>query len=415
VIYFHASCWLGLICLIAPKAQSADWPQFLGPTRNGVIVETNLATAWPPNGPRIVWQRKVGEGFSGPVIAGGKLVLFHRLGDREVVEALDALTGRELWKAEYPTAYRDDFGFDEGPRATPAISGSHVFTFGAEGTLSCWDYGNGKKAWSIDTKSRFNSKKGFFGLAGSPLVEGNSVILNLGGTAGAGIVAFDTATGKELWRATDDQASYSSPVAATINGQRCLLVITREALVALTPAGKILFRYAWQPPMHASVSAATPLVVDDLVFISASYGTGATLLRFKPNQPEKLWSSDDALSNHYATCVPHNGFLYGFHGRADPGLQADSAFRCVELKTGKVRWSEESLKAGTVLRVNDQLLVLTEKGELLRIAASPAGYRLGDRAQILPFGVRAHPALASGLFYARSKDQLVCLDLRKEP
>jgi outer membrane protein assembly factor BamB len=415
VTHFSASWWIGLLCLAAAKVHSADWPQFLGPTRNGVTVETNLAATWPKNGPRIAWQRKVGEGFSGPVIAGGKVVLFHRLGEREVVEALDALTGRELWKADYPTGYRDDFGFDEGPRATPAIRGGHVFTFGAEGTLSCWDMGSGKKVWGIDTKTHFKSKKGFFGMACSPLVEGNSVILNLGGTPGAGIVAFDSATGRELWRATDDEASYSSPVAATINGQRCLFVITREALVALTPAGKTMIRHPWQPPMNASVSAAVPLVVDDLVFISASYGTGATLLRFKPDQVEKLWSTDEALSNHYATSVPHNGFLYGFHGRADPGLQADSAVRCVELKTGKVRWSEDSLKAGTILLVNDQLLVLTEKGELLRIAASPAGYRLGDRAQILPFGVRAHPALAAGLFYARSKDQLVCVDLRQQP
>jgi outer membrane protein assembly factor BamB len=252
-------------------------------------------------------------------------------------------------------------------------------------------------------------------MACSPLLEGSAVIVNIGGRNGAGIVAFDKATGKVLWQTSDDEASYSSPVAATVAGERRVFVITREALVALNPKdGSTSFRYPWRPPMHASVSAATPLVTGDLIFISASYGTGATLLRFRENGPEKLWSSDEALSCHYATPVYREGFLYGFDGRADPGLQADSSFRCVELKTGKVRWSEPSLKVGTVTLADDQLLVLSEKGELILAPATPSGFKPTGRAQILPFVVRAHPALAGGLFYARSKDKLVCLDLRQK-
>jgi len=347
------------------------------------------------------------------VIGSGKLILFHRLDSKETVECLEAKSGKELWKADYPTGYRDDFGFEEGPRATPAIAQSRVFTFGAEGTLSCWNLDSGAKVWSLDAKTQFKAGKGFFGMACSPLVEGNAVILNIGGKDGAGIVAFDQATGKVLWRATDDEASYASPVAATINGQRRLFVITREALVALNPSdGKVSFRHPWRPPMHASVSAAAPLVIGDLIFISASYGTGATLLRYREPEPEKLWSTDDALSCHYATPVVLNGFLFGFDGRADPGLQAESSLRCVELKTGKVRWKEETLKVGIVTLAGDQLLVLTEKGELLRAPATPDGFKPAARAQILPFVARAHPAFANGLFYARSKDKLVCVDLR---
>lgn len=413
---FRTLLLLCVACIATPNSRSADWPQFLGPNRNGSTTETNLASTWPKDGPPIVWQRKVGEGFSGPVVSAGKLILFHRLADKETVECLDGKSGKELWKGEYPTAYNDDFGFDEGPRATPAIADSRVFTFGAEGMLSCWNLTSGAKLWNIETKSRFKSTKGFFGMACSPLVEGNTVILNLGGRDAAGIVAFDQATGKELWRATSDEASYSSPVVATLGGRRRGLVITREALVALDPAnGKVSFRFAWRPPMHASVSAATPLVIDDLIFISASYGTGATSLRFKESGPERIWSNDEALSSHYSTSVHRDGFLYGFHGRADPGLQADSALRCVELKTGKVRWSEASLKAGIVTLVNDQLLVLSDKGELLRAPATPDGFKAGDRAQILPLLARAHPALSDGLFYARSKDKLVCVDLRRKP
>jgi outer membrane protein assembly factor BamB len=399
----------------ALQVQAGDWPQFLGPNRNGANAETNLASSWPKEGPPVLWQRKVGQGFSGPVIGAGKLILFHRIGDKETVECLDAKTGNKIWKSDYETSYRDDFGFDEGPRATPAIAESRIFTFGAEGMLSGWNLESGAKEWSVDTKARFHAGKGFFGVACSPLVEGNAVILNVGGKDGAGIVAFDKATGKVLWRDTDDEASYSSPVVATVNGQRRVFVITREALVALNPSdGKVAFRYPWRPPMHASVSAAAPLVVGDQIFISASYGTGATLLRFREPEPEKLWSTDEAISCHYATPVVHKGFLYGFDGRADPGLQADSSLRCVELKTGRVRWSEGSLKAGTVTLANDQLLVLTEKGELLRAPATPEGFKPTNRAQILPLLVRAHPALANGLFYARSKDKLVCVDLREK-
>jgi outer membrane protein assembly factor BamB len=407
---------LAAITATALPLAAQDWPQFLGPNRNGATAITNLAPSWPREGPPVVWQRQVGQGFAGPVVSGGKLVLFHRLGDMETVECLDAKSGGELWKKEYPTRYVDDFRFDPGPRGTPAIAEGRVFTFGAEGMLSCWTLADGAKVWSVDTKKEFGARKGFFGLACSPLVEGNAVIVNIGGRDGAGIVAFDKPTGRVLWKTSDDEASYASPVATTIGGKRVAFVLTREALEALNPAdGKSLFHHPWRPAMHASVSGATPLVVGDLIFISASYDTGATLLRFKEGTPEKVWSSEEAISSHYATAVQFGGFLYGFDGRADPGFDPPPSLRCVELKTGKVRWSEGGLKAGTVTLAGEQLLVLTGSGELLRASATPVGFKPTARAQILGLEARAHPALAEGLFYARNKDKLVGVDLRRQP
>lgn len=401
---------LAVLQALAGAAQSADWPQFLGPTRDGVYAEADLADAWPKEGPLVVWHKTIGQGFSGPVVSAGKLILFHRQSDKEVVDCFDAQKGERLWSVDYPTSYRDDFGFDEGPRATPTIAGKHVFTFGAEGALRCWELATGKKVWSVDTKNDFQAGKGFFGMACSPLVEGNAVIINVGGRNGAGIVAFERATGRVLWKATDDEASCSSPVAATISGNRCALVLTRSELVAVASAtGKIRFRFPFQPPMNASVTAATPLVIDDLIFISASYGTGAALLRVKADGAEKSWAADDVLSNHYATPVHRDGFLYGFDGRQEQGCN----LRCVELRTGKVRWSKDGFGAGTLMLANSDLLVLTEKGELVRAPATPAGFSPTARAQILSFQVRAHPALANGFLYARSKDQLVCVDLHK--
>ncbi len=407
-----AILWLAAAKYLPSHSQAEDWPQFLGPHRNGSVLQSNLAKTWPKEGPGVLWQHKVGEGFGGPVVSAGRLIIFHRVDDRERVECLDATTGKELWRQDYPARYRDDFGFEEGPRATPAIGEGRVFTFGAAGDLNAWDFAKGTKLWSIDTRAEFKTGKGFFGIACSPLVEGGAVILNIGGKEGSGIVAFDAASGKVLWRATDDEASYASPVAATLGGRRRVLVITRDALVALDAAdGKVVFRHGWRPLMSASVSAATPLVIGDQIFISASYGTGAALLRFQEGAPEVIWSRDEVLSAHYATAVHHDGFLYGFDGRQEQGCE----LRCVELKTGAVRWSERGLKAGIVMIANEQLLVMTERGELIQAPATPVGFKPGQRAQILPFVARAHPALAEGCFYARSKDKLVCVDLRATP
>ena len=392
------------------SACATDWPQFLGPTRNGVSLEADIAVAWAKEGPKVLWKTKVGQGWSGPVVASKRVIIFHRLDDAETIECLNATNGTRLWRAQYAATYRDDFGFDQGPRATPAIAGDNVFTFGANGILNCWNFANGTNVWRVDTRAQFKTDKGFFGVACSPLVEGNAVILNIGGRDGAGIVALDKLTGKLLWKATDEDASYSSPIAATIRGKRYLFVFARNGLVALEPkVGNALWSFPWRPRIQASVSAAVPLVIDDQIFISASYDTGAALLRFDESKPQVVWSGDDILSNHYATSVHDNGFLYGFEGRQEERCH----LRCVELKTGKVRWSDDRFGAGVLMVVSNKLLILHERGELIVAAASPERFSAVARAQIIGSDVRAHPALANGLFYARDKASLVCVDLRK--
>jgi outer membrane protein assembly factor BamB len=401
------------ICLcVVGQVRAGDWPQFLGPTRDGVYAGSNLAAVWPKEGPPVVWQKSIGQGFSGPAVADRQLILFHRLDDKEVVACLDARTGEPKWTSAYPTAYRDDFGFDEGPRATPCIAEGRVYAFGADGMLSCLNLADGKMLWQVSTKDEFHWRKGFFGAACSPLVEGNGVLLNIGGEGGAGLLAFDKATGRVLWKCSDDEASYSSPVAATIHDRRYAFFFTRAGLVAVNPAdGAVQFHYPWRSTMNASVNAATPLIIDDSIFLSACYGTGAILLRVKDNGVEKVWSGDDILSNHYATSVQRQGFLYGIDGRADPGFSPTPNLRCIELKTGKVRWQDDSTGAATVLLAGDQLLILTEGGELIRAPATPSAFKPGDRVQIMPSGVRAYPALADGFLYARSKDKLFCVNL----
>jgi outer membrane protein assembly factor BamB len=390
------------------RGADRDWPQVLGPDRNGVYDGTPLLESGGANGPRVVWRKQVGQGFSGPVVVENRLILFHRVGNREVVEAFDTRSGASEWQYGYPTTYRDDFGFDEGPRAVPVIVNGVVYTFGAEGQLHAIDLTSGKKIWSEDAMRRFKVPKGFFGAAGSPLVEDGRVLANIGGDK-AGIVAFDAKTGKVLWTATDDEASYSSGTIAVLGGRRLAVFLTRAGLVGLDPAtGLVQFQRRWRARMAASVNVASPLVMGDLLFVSAQYGPGAAVMRVEGSTLTDLWSSDDVLSNHYATSVYLDGHLYGFHGRQEFG----PSFRAVEFRTGKVRWSQEQFRAGSVTLAGKRLLIMREGGELVLAEASPQAFRPIARAQVLPATVRAYPAIADGFVYVRNENTLICLDLR---
>jgi|SRR5579871_219420 len=397
-----------LLLLTRQVAQGEDWPQFLGPARNGSYSGA-LAANWQKAGPALLWKLDVGQGFSAPVVSRGRVIVFHRRENQAIVESLDAATGKRIWSAAYPTDYRDDFGFDEGPRAAPAVAGDRIYTFGAEGVLQALDFATGKRVWTVDTRQKFGASKGFFGAACSPLVDDGRVLMNIGGPNGAGIAAFDAATGKVLWTATNDEAGYSSPAVATIAGVRHALFWTRAGLVDADPAtGKVRFQFPWRSRSHASVNAAAPIVVGNLVFLSASYGTGATLLQIDGSAAKQLWASDDALSNHYATSVYRDGYLYGYHGRQEYG----QTLRAIELKTGKVLWNVDGFGAGTVTLAGDRLVLVRESGELVIAPASPKEFRPASRAQLLPAVLRSYPALADGRLYVRNERTLACFDIK---
>ena len=404
----HALCLLAAGWL-SGAAFGADWPQFLGPNRDGVYTADDLAKSWPPQGPLQVWERPVGEGYSNPVVANGRLILFHREGDQDVVEALDAETGDEIWSFSYPTDYRDDFGFSNGPRAGPVVVGGQVYTFGAQGLLHCLQFVSGRKLWSLDTHREFAVRKGFFGASGTPLVEGPRIFLNVGGGDGAGLVALDKDTGRLLWKTGSDEASYASPVMTRLGEESAILFFTRNGLVGVRPrTGEVLLEHRWRARSRNSVNAATPLVVDDAVFLSSSYGTGATVVRLEGAEVQTLWASDDVLSNHYATSVYKDGVLYGFHGRQE----YSPSFRAVDWRTGKVRWSEDRFGGGSVIVAGDRLLIQRENGELVIASATPERFAVISRAQILQGTVRAYAALANGLYYVRNSDTLVCVKLK---
>ena len=393
--------------VMAAIALAGDWPQFLGPTRNGVSLETGLLSSWPAEGPPRLWEKTIGAGFSAPIVSAGRVIIFHRLGNEEIVQCMDAATGQDIWKHAYASHYQDDFGFDEGPRSTPLIACNRVFTLGAEGTLTCLLFDSGKEIWQRNLSQDYQVQKGFFGVATSPLLESSRLLVNVGGK-GAGIVAFDPDTGKEVWKATDHDASYSSPVGATFHARRIVVFFTREGIVMLDPQdGKVSYSKHWRARIHASVNAATPLIDGDCIFISACYGTGAILLHVGDERVQEVWSGDGIMSNHYSTCVVHRGFLYGFDGRQEEGAK----LRCVELKTGKERWTCERSGCGSIILAEEKLIILNELGELVLADAAPEAYRERARAEVLRKPCRSGLALANGRLYARGLEKLVCWNL----
>ncbi len=389
---------------------AADWPQFLGPTRNAVSAETGLAKSWPEKGPPVVWEREAGEGFSGPVVSDGTLILFHRVGGEEVVEALDAASGKPRWRFAYPTAYSDPYGKGDGPRSTPLVAGGKVYTLGAEGMLHCLGLKDGKPVWQKALAKEYELRPSFFGVATSPLLEGDLLLLNVG-AKGAGIVAFNKDSGREVWKATDDEASYSSPVAATLGGVRHVFFFTRTGLADLDPKdGKVRFSKRWRSRMQASVNAAAPLVVGDEVFLTASYGTGAVLLRVGKDGAEEVWKGDASLSSHYNTPIVKDGYLYGIDGRQEAGAR----LRCVELKSGAVKWEQDRFGCASMILADGQLIALTENGDLVLIEPAPEGYREKARAAVLSATpCRAEIALADGRLYGRDGKRLVCWNVKK--
>jgi outer membrane protein assembly factor BamB len=404
--------WLLLLTLAVPL-RAADWPQFLGPTRDGHSPETGLLRAWPKSGPEKLWERKVGSGYAGPAVAGERLILFHRVDNDEVVECLDARTGQARWKHTEPTGYVDDFRFDDGPRGVPVIAGERVFTLGAEGRLTCLELATGHKVWERDLAADYPFKKGYFGVGVSPLVAGGRVFVNIGGRD-ACVVALDERTGKELWKAGKDEASYSTPALAEIGGKVRLVFLTREGLLVLSPEdGTIVEQRRFRSRMQASVNAATPLVDGGRILLSACYNTGALLL--KVDGWQEVWKSDEALSSHYTTPVKVGDYLYGSHGRQEEG----AVLRCVEWETGKVQWTREGFGCAWLIAADGLLLAVQESGAVALLEASPREYR--ELAHFEAFGaprergkaLRSAPALAGGVLYIRGAEMLAAWRVAK--
>lgn len=395
----------------ASPVAAADWPQILGPQRNGEAVGEKLADSWPADGPRTLWQRSVGRGYAGLAVVGQIAILFHRVGDDERVEALDVGSGKERWHFSIPTSYVSGISPDDGPRCVPLIHGEKVIVFGVQGTLACLRLADGKKEWSHDTHAEFRASEGYFGAGSSPIVEGEKVIVNVGGAkAGAGVVAFDLASGKVVWKVGHDDASYSSPVAATVGKTRHLIVETRLTTYSLDPEnGNIRFQLPFGE-RGPTVNGANPTLLGDCLFLTASYGVGAVYARMHDASVETLWASDDLISTQYATCVADGGLLYGIHGRDDVGR---ASLRLIDPAKQKLVWEKPDFGYATLLKADGKLLAQKTDGTLVLVRCDPSRYVELASAAVFTAKTFALPALSAGRLYLRDDHTLKCLDVKR--
>ena len=433
---------------LGSRPQGIDWPSFLGPSHDSKSPETGIAGEWGERGLRLVWQKRLGVGYAPPSVSRGRLFHFDRYGDVARLTCVASETGEPLWTFDYLTDYVDSYGYNNGPRCCPVVDGERVYVFGPEGMLHCLRAADGELVWKLDTAGEFGVVQNFFGVGSTPVVEGDLLIAQIGGSPessrrlaargldlvegnGSGIVAFDKRTGEIQYKITDELASYAGPVLATIGDRRWCFVLARGGLVGFEPqTGQVDFHYAWRAKSLESVNASNPVVIGDLVFISETYGPGSSLLKVRPGGYETVWTDEDrgrdkAMQTHWNTCVHHEGYLYGSSGRHEYNAE----LRCIELATGDVMWSEPDLQRSSLLYVDGHFVCLTEEGRLLLLRANPEKFDVA--ADIVPSDTRmqgpyppgggpppllrapawAAPVLSHGLLYLRGEGRLICLEL----
>lgn len=425
-------------------AVDEDWPRFLGPRHAMVSGETRLRRSWDETGPRLLWQVEKGEGYSGPVVAGGKLVTMHRLEGEEVVECRDAVSGRRLWDDRYPTTYRDRYGFNGGPRASPCIEGNRVVTYGVQGRLHAYDLATGARLWERDLETEYELVQDFFGVGTSPVIYEGAVLVNVGARAGPCLAAFDLETGESLWGAGDGwAASYATPVIASLHDRTKVLVFAGGD--SRPPTGGLLVvdlekrtedgRFPWRSTKYESANASSPVVIGDRVYISYSIRDRGAMVRVRPDGAmDEIWSNR-SLGAYWMTPVHHDGYLYGIDGRHIP----EAELVCLDAATGaamwreKVTWSEPAedrpdevrtigAARGHLLRADGSFLCLGEYGHLLWMDLDSSGLTITARSRLfLAPETFTPPVLSHGLLYVMqnhaspedgSPPRLLCYDLR---
>jgi outer membrane protein assembly factor BamB len=382
--------------------QSREWSQWRGPQRDGTAAFAAPAT-WPPSLTKR-WELRVGLGHASPVVAGERVIVHTREGEREVTRAVDLKTGKELWRHDYAAPYTMNpaaRGHGPGPKSTPAVAGDRVFTFGISGILSAHDIATGKLLWRTEAPPAPPE----FGTAMSPIVDGALVIVHLGANDQGALTAFDAASGKPRWRWTGDGPAYASPVVGTIGGTRQLVTQTENAVIGVdVSTGQLLWRIPFRT--NYDQNSVTPVIVGDTVVYSGlENGTTAARIVKKGNTwaAVPLWKNEQ-VSMYMSSPVVVGGALYGLSHRNR------GQFFAVELSSGRTLWTTPG-RAGenaSVIAAGDLLLLSTTDGELLVVRPDPARFAEIKRYRVAESAVWAHPALAGAAVVVKDVDTLVC-------
>ncbi len=418
---------------LAAGAKTDDWPRFLGPNNNAASAETHILEKWPKDGPARVWEIEKGAGWSCPSIAGDRLFLFHRVDGKETLDCLERETGKELWTFSYPAPYRDRYGASDGPRTSPVISGDRVFIMGVTGQLHCFDAATGKILWQRDLEKDFELVPNFFGRGSTPLALGaDRLILNLGGKGDVCVAALEQSTGKTLWTAKHEWgASYASPIPATLYGRECALVFaggesrppTGGLLTIDAKTGEVLNATAHRAPVAESVSASSPVIAGNRVFVTESYGSGGEMIEIAPDFSAKpAWQADN-FGAYFMTPIQKEGCLFGSAGQSASLVE----LVCYEIASGKELWRDDLGgkfgKSSLLLLADGRALCLGENGDLALLDLSRAGAKIVQKAKLFNAPETwTLPALSHGLLYICQNERdargngprLICYDLRGE-
>jgi outer membrane protein assembly factor BamB len=409
-----------LSVISALTAFAADWPAYRGPTHDGK--STEKMPAWPANGPRALWKIPTPNGFSSFSVKDGRaftLVLREVDGvNMEALIAVDAENGKELWSASFAPAKYDgggdsgtrDNGGGDGPRSTPAIDGSRVYVLTSDLLLACFDAASGKEVWKRNIIKENHGRNISWKNAASPLIDGD-IVMVAGGGPGEALLGINKENGQVIWKGEDDKITHASPILADILGARQAIFFTQKGLVAVQPAdGKLL----WRHPFRYNVStAASPVVAGDIVYCSAGYGVGSTAIQLSRNgdafSAKELWRiTGDKIANHWSTPVEKDGYLYGMFQFKQYG---SGPVKCIELRTGKEKWSQAGFGPGNVILVGGELVALTDGGEVVRIDPRPDAYQEKGRFKAVTGKCWSTPAYADGRIYVRSTKEGAAFDM----
>lgn len=384
-----------------------DFPQFLGPERNGTVPGVRLARDWAARPPRLVWRRGVGAGWSGFAVAGRRAFTQEQRGEDEIVACYDLLDGRLLWAHADRARFERSFA-GVGPRATPCVDGEDVFAIGATGILNCLDRSSGARRWSLNVVEENRATPPEWGVAGSPLVLGSLVVVSAGGREGRSLVAYDRSSGEVVWSAGSDRAGYSSPSRATIAGVPQILVFNHSSVAAHDEkCGRPLWEWPWT---YGRPNVAQPLVLPgDRVLVSTGYGVGCALAKVRRSPEgsfllEEVWQTT-SLRAKFANFVRRGDFVYGLD---------DGTLVCVDIETGARRWKGERYGHGQLLLAGDLLLVSAEPGAIALVEAVPDGFREVARHPALGEKTWNSPALAAPYLLLRNDRQAACYELPLE-
>lgn len=386
-------------------ASGADWPNWLGPKHDGSSPEKGLLSAFPAGGPKVVWRVPGGDGYSTVAVAGGKAITLVQT-DAEYVLALDAAKGDVLWKQKLGPAFKNSYG--NGPRSTPTIEGDRVYVQSVTGTVACLKADSGDVVWSRNLLQEFGAKNITWGLSASPRLVGDLVLV-IPGAKGAEVAALDKRTGKTVWQTGSGKAAYATPVVAAPGGSKQAIFFTAPGLQAVDLAtGKEAWRLAWETEFDCNI--ATPLLVGDRLFVSSGEGVGCGVLELTAGgPPETVWrfqGKKSPLTTYWATAVHHEGSLYGIAGEFNKRLDLN----CVDLKTGKLRWSQPDFGKASVTLADGHLWLVTKKGDLVLARANPEKYEEKGRVKLLGDN-RTAATISNGKLFLRDRKEIVCLDI----